>query len=171
MLLNMKNPIIVFLICVATLFGKTNISSAKNAVYFEYAGTALNSSINYELLARNDIPIRIGLGYINAEQSVNFGDKFSENQEASLVPITIGKLIGQKQHNLELGAGFIIKYFHRESQFENEKNGVLLSGLIGYRYQSIKNRGFLVRLTLSPIYQPIDEGFKVYTGVSIGYLF
>ena len=102
---------------------------------------------------------------------MNFGDKFSENQEVSLVPITIGKLIGQKQHNLELGAGFIIKYFHRESQFENEKNGVLLNGLIGYRYQSIQNRGLLVRLTLSPIYQPIDEGFKVYTGVSIGYLF
>ena len=167
----MKNPIIVFLICVTTLFGKTNISSAKNAVYFEYAGTALNSSVNYEFLFRNDIPIRVGLGYINAEQSVNFGDKFSENQEVSLIPIAIGKLIGQKQHNLELGAGFIIKYFHRESQFENEKNGVLLNGLIGYRYQSIQNRGLLVRLTLSPIYQPIDEGFKVYTGVSIGYLF
>ncbi len=171
MLLNMKNPIIVFLICVAILFGKTNISSAKNAVYFEYAGTALNSSVNYEFLFRNDIPIRVGLGYINAEQSVNFGDKFSDNQEASLVPVTIGKLIGRKGHNLELGAGFVIKYFHRESQFENEKNGALLNGLIGYRYQNIKNRGFLVRLTLSPIYQSIDEGFTVYTGVSIGYLF
>ena len=89
----------------------------------------------------------------------------------SLIPITIGKLIGLRQHNLELGAGLIVKYFHIESQFENEKNGLLLSSLIGYRYQSIKKRGFLVRLTLSPIYQLIDEKIKVYTGLSVGYLF
>ena len=132
MLLNMKNPIIVFLICVATLFGKTNISSAKNAVYFEYAGTALNSSINYELLARNDIPIRIGLGYINAEQSVSFGDKFSENQEVSLVPITIGKLIGQKQHNLELGAGFIINLPELKGDKKLQERGVKIHSLMDF---------------------------------------
>ena len=167
----MKKLFLICLTCGLILFGAVNICSAKNAVYFEYAGTALNSSINYEFLVQNDIPIRIGLGYINAEQSANFGDKFSENQEVSLIPITIGKLIGLRQHNLELGAGLIVKYFHIESQFENEKNGLLLSSLIGYRYQSIKKRGFLVRLTLSPIYQLIDEKIKVYTGLSVGYLF
>ena len=124
--------------------------------------TTLNSSINYEFLFHNDIPIRIGLGYINAEQSINFGDKFSENQELSLIPLTIGKLAGANQHNLELGVGIVVKYFHLKSQSDKEKNGLLLSGLIGYRYQSIKNRSLLLRLTLSPIYLLTREKLRTY---------
>ena len=161
----------ICLICFLILFETINVGWAKNAIYFEYAGTALNSSINYEFLFQNNIPILIGLGYINAEQSINFGDKFSDNQELSLIPLTVGKLAGANQHNLELGVGIVVKYFHLKSQSDKEKNGLLLSSLIGYRYQSIKNRGFLLRLTLSPIYLPTDVKLKLYTGISVGYVF
>jgi len=159
----------ICLICFLILFGTINVGWTKNAIYFEYAGTALNSSINYEFLFQNDIPIRIGLGYINAKQSINFGHKFSENQELSLIPLTIGKLAGANQHNLELGAGIVVKYFHLKSQSDKEKNGLLLSALIGCRYQSLKNKGLLLRLTLR--YLPTDEKLKLYTGISVGYLF
>jgi len=111
----------ICLICFLILFGTINVGWTKNAIYFEYASTALNSSINYEFLFQNDIPIRIGLGYINAKQSINFGHKFSENQELSLIPLTIGKLAGANQHNLELGAGIVVKYFHLKSQSDKEK--------------------------------------------------
>ena len=99
------------------------------------------------------------------------GINSQRTKKVSLIPLTIGKLAGANQHNLELGVGIVVKYFHLKSQSDKEKNGLLLSGLFGYRYQSIKNNGLLLRLTLSPIYLPTDEKLKLSTGISVGYVF
>ena len=147
------------------------INSNRNAVYFELGGNALNSSLNYEYFIKHDLPIRLGLGYISNEQSENFGDKFSEGQELSLIPLTLSKLMGSKKHKLELGAGVTYGYFHLKTDLETEKNGFLVTGVLGYRYQPSKN-GFLFRLSYTPgITLSNDSVPPTSAGISCGYAF
>ena len=154
------------------MFSDRSLPTFRKTLCFCFRFEILLGCLGFQLVlesASGDITIKnYGISKLDNLQNVLIIDDLLATGGTALAAI---ELIEKFENKKIVGAGFIIKYFHRESQFENEKNGVLLNGLIGYRYQNIKNRGFLVRLTLSPIYQPIDEGFKVYTGVSIGYLF
>ena len=147
------------------------INSNRNAIYFELGGNALNSSLNYEYFIKPDLPIRLGLGYISNEQSEDFGDKFSEEQELSLIPLTLSKLMGGSKHKLELGAGAIYGYFHRKTNLKTEKNSFLITGVLGYRYQPSK-RGFLFKLSYTPGISLSNDGLPpTLVGISCGYTF
>ena len=147
------------------------INSNRNAIYFELGGNALNSSLNYEYFIKPDLPIRLGLGYISNEQSEDFGDKFSEEQELSLIPLTLSKLMGGSKHKLELGAGAIYGYFHRKTNLKTEKNSFLITGVLGYRYQPSK-RGFLFKLSYTPGLALSNDGLPpTLVGISCGYTF
>ena len=147
------------------------INSNRNAIYFELGGNALNSSLNYEYFIKPDLPIRLGLGYISNEQSEDFGDKFSEEQELSLIPLTLSKLMGGSKHKLELGAGAIYGYFHRKTNLKTEKNSLLIAGVLGYRYQPSK-RGFLFKLSYTPSLALSNDGLPpTLVGISCGYTF
>ena len=147
------------------------INSNRSAVYFELGGSALNSSLNYEYFIKHDLPIRLGLGYISNEQSENFGDKFSEGQELSLIPLTLSKLMGGNKHKLELSAGVTYGYFHLKTDLETEKNGFLVTGVLGYRYQPSKN-GFLFRLSYTPgVTLSNDSVPPTSAGISCSYAF
>jgi len=121
---------------------------AKSSVYGELLGSGIGLSLNYEYFIRDDLPLRVGFGYLLYVYSI---------------PITLSKLIGESRHKLELGGGIV-------PTFAFIGFSGVFSGVIGYRYQP-EVRSSTFRLSFTPMFFPDDPYVLPWFGVSYGYTF
>ncbi len=144
---------------------------ALNAVYFELGGNAIIYSINYERFLTQDISARIGVGYLSLGESLP-----DDGATAALtsVPVMINYLgVGQFNHRLELGAGFVALHVSARAGAgfgSSFGSGLLAAGTasVAYRYAPL-NGGF----TFKAGFTPLISSFGVYPtfGLSLGALF
>lgn len=113
----------------ATLY-PYNRKISNNAAYFQFS-TEMSYSIFYDRLFKiNNI--------LNLSASAGIGGRV-RGSENIIIPISLGCVIGKKQHRLEIGqmSWISINRFHSY----NSSNPSLL-GIIAYRFQSYKSQVF-----------------------------
>ena len=138
---------------------------ARNAVYFELGGSAIFASLNYEHRLRGQWWGRGGASMIEGESSTDTDTTF-------IVPLTVSHVGNPwSNHHLELGGGLTFAFGDEQDLFDfdeedEEFTNVLLTGLVGYRYQKPEG-GFQFRTGLMPMVG--EDIFMPWFGVSFGY--
>ena len=128
----------------------------KNLSYIELGGNGIILSINYERYISENLSFRIGLG--------------NDIYTGSFYPLMINYTF-----DLPFEAGFGIVPFSfggrsriAEEIFADQKNGVLLTFLLGYK----KTFGrFLFKASFTPHFNPKNSEFLPFGGVSFGVTF
>ena len=182
---------IVLFICLMALLPLIKVE-AKSSIYGELLGSGFLYSLNYEYFIKDDLPIRIGVERIawstNGEVNSIFGGTISESVGLGFPIITLSKLIGKGHHKLELGGGLTYLKFVEEGSKVYPDHSVipvldierdlLLSGVVGYRYQlPYWEKGFLFRFSYTPLIPIYSAGYAdelfipIWFGLSLGYTF
>lgn len=146
-------------------------SKYKNGVFLELGGNALLYSLNYERQFSGGFIGRIGIAYFT---------------EDLVLPMTIGKTFGVRQHHLEVHLGIDLAnanttYYDVNGMLIREVryNYVLVTGFIGYRYQKPDKR-FFFRIGFTPIWRnvysddpanDIPRNVIPWGSLSVGYRF
>ncbi|WP_350213905.1 hypothetical protein [Gracilimonas sp.] len=128
---------------------------AKNAVFFEFLGSAGIYSFNYERVFENKLSLRAGLSYLP-------DDGFLVGHRVS-IPVTSSYLIStDKDSHIELGLG---------STFAFDSDLIFgLGPLAGFREQDLIEGGGYFRITLTPVFAVTDrdEFLSFLGGISFG---
>lgn len=164
----MKNTklqlVVIFQLAITPLFSQSDF---RHGVFLELGGNAYHYSINYERQFAKGLTGRIGVGYV---------------PEILIVPVTIGKIYGTRQHHFEIAGG--LDFARNSGVVINEeipKYFIALTAFIGYRYQRPDKRLFL-RGGFTPILEFYEStynlplyrytpGFYPAFGVGLGYRF
>jgi len=139
--------------------------SKSNSLYLEFFGSGGLYSVNYDRLLTEEVGIRVGFMYFEADWFVFFTD-----MEMFLIPITLNYLVGTGKHKFELGAGPVIVFGSVGfwGSDPGSGSGVGWTGTIGYRYQQ-PNGGFLFRIGFTPVL--FSGEFHPSGGLSLGFSF
>lgn len=140
----------------------TNQVRVKNAVYLELAGNGVGYSFNYERRLTNQLWGRIGAGYVPVP-FVRF----------AALPLGVSYLFGNKANFFETGLVTTFAYANVEALFDSEDGqefGVILSPIIGYRFQPQENNLFF-KIAFTPLFTPFETRFLPSGGLSVGYSF
>lgn len=139
--------------------------TSRNGAYFEFAGSAVVSSFNYERRFREQWYGRAGLSLV-------VGQHDDDTDTTFLIPLTASHVNRPlSNHHLELGGGVTFVAGDAQELWEfgedDEKvASVLITGIAGYRYQK-PSGGFLFRATFTPV---VGEGeILPWVGLSFGY--
>ena len=121
--------------------------SKPNSIYLEFLGNGGLYSVNYDRLFSDDVGVRIGFMYFEADKFI-----FANDLQILIIPITLNYLIGSGNHKLELGGGPLIAFASGRASFfglfEGEKRSgsrVGATATIGYRYQKSYGGLYLYR--------------------------
>ena len=140
----------------------------KNAFYFELFGNGGFYSINYERNIHRNIYCRIGFAtfqtfdiYVRTDPGRIF-----------TVPVIVSYLSGYNKHHFEIGGGLLLGKIN-----DGLESGPIcdFTGFLGYRYQSLINKGFLLRIGLASFVSlngtNYPDRFLISPGLSLGYHF
>jgi len=112
-------------------------TQVKHGIFVEAGGNAYWYSLNYERQGSKGFIARVGVGYIN---------------RILVVPITVGKVFGHKNHHLELSGGLDLVHNSLTDVLSPVKRQlVALTTFIGYRYQK-PTGNFFARGGFTPIW-------------------
>lgn len=146
--------------------------SAKNAVYLELLGNGGLYSVNYERALMDRVTARIGFSYLSlgASSTDSTGQQTNAKLTFITAPVMANYLVGDRNHNLELGAGALLVYAGGEVSGSGtgasaEGVGVAGTATVGYRYQPVDG-GFLFKAGFTPIFN--QNGFAAWGGLSLG---
>ncbi|GBD89938.1 hypothetical protein BMS3Abin04_00652 [bacterium BMS3Abin04] len=125
-------------------------------MFLEIAGNGLFLSLNYERYISDNLSFRVGWG----------NDIFRSTYIPLLFNYTFEK-------HWELGIGIVTYNFYNYTRltakiFASKESGVLITSVVGYK--KIFN-WFLLKVSLTPFYNPNDSIFQLYGGLSLGYAF
>jgi len=121
---------------ITTLKGRSQ-SQFKNGIFVELGGNGFVYSINYERQLPRKIVARGGIGYV---------------VRGFLLPMTIEKIYGTKNHHLDLGGGLVFaKARPTGNDVPTGKTSLALTGVLGYRYQKPDEKFFL-KVAFTPIW-------------------
>lgn len=140
------------------------IKSPKNSIYVEFAGNGISYSLNYDYRIKEKIVARVGANYAPTLVAPGVG------------VLTYGSyLFGKEDEFFELGAGLLYVFSEEPALVPFVDNsgsieGGILTGTIGYRYQSAK-RPVLFKASLTPFYSFFADRMFISAGLSIGYTF
>lgn len=133
----------------------TCCSQANNSIFGEAGGNGISFSINYERFVSCNFGLRVGYGaFYGAGTSIPFMANF---------------YVGQT-YKLELGAGLVfLPLWNFDASFGKEK-ALVLTSTVGLRFQRSEG-GVIVRLSLTPFFDPSRQQFKLFGGLSVGIAF
>lgn len=144
------------------------LPETKNAFYFELFGNGGFYSINYERNIHRNIYCRIGFATF---KTFDLFDR-SDPGRIFTVPLIVSYLSGYKNHHFEIGGGLLLG-----NKNDGLESGPIcdITGFLGYRYQSLINKGFLLRIGLAPFVSlngtNYPDRYFISPGLSIGYHF
>jgi hypothetical protein len=134
-----------------------------NSVYFEYGGTAILYSLNYDrtffkIGDWNSVGARVGFSWLPFDKQV------LDVEQVFVTPVTLNYICGKAPHYGELGLGVAARTFINP--------GIITTKLfpafsIGYRARA-KGSGMLFRADFTPVF---FNGFMPWFGVSLGRAF
>ncbi|MGN8226249.1 hypothetical protein [Gracilimonas sp. BCB1] len=129
---------------------------AKNAIFFEIAGSGGLYSINYERVIAENRTLRGGISYVNGDGFI-FGHMLT-------IPVSTSYLFPtDKDSHIELGVGntFILN----EGEFSNA-----IGPIFGLREQDLLTGGAYARITFTPVLLigREVEMVPVWAGISFG---
>jgi hypothetical protein len=163
----MLNKLIVVTFSLVLIYGAGfSQNDFRNGIFLEIGGNGYMGSINYERKSSNGITGRIGFYFINPKDLI-------------VLPLTVGKVFGKKNHHIEIAGGFS---FGRNSdelinRISSTRKFVYLTGFVGYRYEKVNNRIFF-RAGFTPLWELYDNFsnknpglFYPWGGVSCGLRF
>ncbi len=132
--------------------------------FIEIGGNTFIYSLNFDsrFWKRNGGPgWRLGGGYIKLG-----------NYEAAAATLMLNELLGFGGHYVELGAGMTIASGNTSSITSQPGNFTRLyaTGNLGYRYQSIKEKGYVLRVTATPFTNNFKY-LKWWGGITFGQKF
>ncbi|HKI79138.1 MAG TPA: hypothetical protein VKA26_11410 [Ignavibacteriaceae bacterium] len=126
-----------------------------NLFFFEIGGNGLFLSLNYERYISDNLSIRVGWG----------NDIF----KGSYIPLLINYNFEQPW---ELGIGIVSYNFplgHRTDKiFASKSSGVLITSNAGFKK---KFDWFLLKISVTPLYNPDGSVFQLFGGLSVGISF
>jgi len=143
----MRIKIAILLVIMITTLEVKSQSQFKNGVFAELGGNGYWYSINYERQLRRTIVARGGIGYV---------------MKSFVIPMTIEKIYGQKNHHLDVGGGLTFVNFHQtNNDIPTRRNSFAVTGVLGYRYQK-PDKKFFLKVAFTPIWtfynnDPKDE--------------
>lgn len=135
----------------------------KNSYYFELLGSTYGLGVSYELRLANTpnvmLNARIGIGsliFVNAAPTIG-----------------LNALFGKEKSFLEIGINAIRSYDLTFFSNSNWNINWLANPILGYRL--ITPKGVIFRITLTPFFNNINQGYGVnfipYGGLSLGKMF
>ncbi len=173
-LLLLLMPVLFFILVTDDVQAQSVTSEAQeHHLFLELSGSGGLYSVNYERAVKPLTYLRVGASYLYAGNfEVQFPDgEFRRSTHALTLPVFLSRLIGKKNHYLELGAGVIPNVFldDRDVSSDTRNEFYLYGGLVaGYRYQPAQ-RGITLRAGFTPwfTFDALSSSF----GLSIGYRF
>jgi len=162
-------------------FNLGNPAKKTKAIYFEFLGSGLIYSLNYEQTILKSAGLRFGISYISSTSEEN-------KIRMAVFPLMLSYLYGSSNHKLELGFGVDVfagrvkltgdrvsfKFLYADIS-TGVRNPVDTSGVdfalisaVGYRYQP-EDSGLILRLTFTPIFD--FSRITPWVGISVGYAF
>lgn len=109
----------------------------KHALVAEAGGHAYWYSLNYERQGAKGFVSRVGIGYYD---------------QILVVPVTLGKVFGTKNHHVELTGGLdLVSNSQTDALNPTKRKLVALTTFLGYRYQHPAHR-FFSRGGFTPIW-------------------
>ncbi|MEQ1587862.1 MAG: hypothetical protein ABL895_18395 [Cyclobacteriaceae bacterium] len=157
----MKYPIAAFCLFLICYPGYSQ-TPFKQAVFVEGGGNAYWYSVNYERQGAKGFVGRVGIGYYD---------------QLLVVPVTVGKVFGNKSHHFELTGGLdLVNNSQTDALNPAKRKLVALTTFLGYRYQHPEHR-FFARGGFTPIWTFYSSSSKddmpgrvfPWFGVSVGY--
>ncbi len=130
-------------------------SVKNNLLFIEIAGNGLGLSINYERYISDNLSFRVGWGN-DIFKSTYIPLLFNYNFE---LPWELG--IGIVSYNFHLG-------YRNDKIFASKSSGILITSVIGYKK---KFNWFLLKVSFTPFYNPVNSKFQLYGGLSLGIAF
>lgn len=141
-----------------SVLGQQSNQSAlkRNSIFLELAGSGLIYSLNLDHLISEKVAARIGFSHIS-------GDGFLDTFTTIPLGVSTLKPINAKNHFFEYGLGstFVLNLDDDETYF-------FPGPILGLRGQDILNGGGFWRITLTPFFDPQDNEFYFWGGVSVG---
>ncbi len=159
-----------------SLFAQQAKSKTAFQVQLEGMGVAGLVSLNMDSRfsgKENGLGYRMGIGAVPKGffcETCNSGVILS-------VPLGINYLIGSRQHKIEAGAGVVFPVIDGGTKrgceepvkgFFSDETSTWLFSSVGYRYQPFREKGFVYRAFISPLFQS-EMPVKFWGGASIGY--
>jgi len=107
---------------------------------------------------------------VNVDFRINKSNRYSfgiQSVYGGIIPNAMYYYLGGRNNRFEVGAGLSVIIAIRKAEDDDSKDirGVLLHGVIGYRYQ--KKNGLIFRIGFTPLF--FSEGFLPMIGISFGY--
>lgn len=141
---------------------------AQHAFYFELLGNGGLYSLNYERRINEAVAARAGFAFYTSEDQMQ-----GLKDRVFTVPLLVNYYLNKNERNhVEVGAGLVLGNDEKTYTNGEVKNEAINSatGFIGYRHQQ-KERGFLWRIGLTPLYSLSNKDFWLSAGFSFGYHF
>ena len=124
-------------------------------------------SINYDRILNQKERVSL-----SGRAGISYSSFFGRNNVITL-PITASFLIGNNEKFLEVSGGPTLHYVSSE-----KTNGIIIMGLIGFRYQPMEEKGIMYRITLNPFLAKhsndkdyMDWYPNFWFGISFGFIF
>jgi len=132
-----------------------------HVLYEEFLGNGLTLSTNYDFRftkSDKDFGMRVGIGLIGA------GDIGLLS-----IPVAVNHLAGRAPHYFESSLGYtFVTAVSTQRYYESFSGGAIIPG-VGYRYQSLRKRGFFARIVFSPLINPHPGGgWFPFGGIAFG---
>lgn len=138
----------------SSMTSEVSLPVAKNAIFAELGGNGIALSLNYERFVIPNLAIRIGVG---------------AGVYDFTIPFMVNWYQGSTAKELELGIGLVLLPVWSGSF--GEQGSTLVALTVGLRHQPTAG-GLMMRLSLTPFYDPSQNKYKVlWGGVSIGMAF
>ena len=173
----MRNLLSASLCCLALVPARVHADEARaanNSVYLELGGSGAIYSVNYERFVADNVPIRIGFGYISLTGANINGSTVTSDISLLTIPLTMSYLgISSGNHCLELGGGPVFARITGAASSSSAKafgsaTGLVGTAIAGYRYVRPQG-GFTFRAAFTPLFGA--GGFQPWAGVAAGYNF
>ncbi len=140
---------------VSKLNGVYDESFVHNTVFGEVLGNGIVLSLNYERYLSRDFGLRLGIGSL-------FGS-------GRTVPLMFNYYRG-KRYRLELGLGAVYLPLWKEDGPFGKEGSFLWSSTIGLKFEPVEG-GIMIRLSLTPFYDPSQHSMHFWGGFSVGVAF
>ena len=126
-----------------------------NLLFIEIAGNGLFLSLNYERYISDNLSFRVGWGN-DIFKSTYIPLLFNYNFE---LPWELG--FGIVTYNFLLG-------YRNDRIFASKSSGILITSVAGFKKQF---NWFLLKVSFTPLYNPVNSKFQPYGGLSFGIAF
>lgn len=170
-----------FIVC-STMF-----SQPKEGFYAEFWGASTTIGIHYDTRFNENTKWggRFGIAYTNSSSTIFF--QSCPNKTTGITfPIAVNYLIGNDQHNLELGIGisyglYSCNYIEKSHEVQKDKNAFF--GFVDLGYRFLSKKGLIIRAGINPgmslsTYDDlgreehgVDREAVIYPYIGIGYMF